>query len=138
MLETYSQNVNVATNVAIPFNNVSIEKGCTATKTAPTTIALNKCGVYSIEFDATVAAQTTTGGTATVQMSKNNVLQSQALAQTSSTSTTDLKSISFNTLVQVNENNSDCCCASPTLIQFINTGIPATFVQCNVTVTKLC
>jgi hypothetical protein len=137
MLETYSQNISVAQNVAIPFNNVSIEKGCTAEKTAPTTIALNKCGVYMVEFDAVVASSGTSGNVV-VQMSKDDVLQPQAFTATTSTGATDVESISFLTLVQVAKNNSNCCCASPTILKFMNTGIAANFIQANATVTKIC
>lgn len=137
MLETYSQNITVDQNTAIPFNNVSIKKGCTATKSALNTIQLNKCGVYMIAFDAS-AATSSTSGNIIVQMSKNDTLQPQALAENTSTSTTDVESLSFVTLVQVPENNSCRCCDSPTVIRFVNTGISATFIQANVTVTKIC
>lgn len=137
MLETYSQNITVQQNTAIPFNNVSIEKGCTATKTATNTIALNKCGVYIVEFDA-VASTTGTAGNIVVQMSKNNILQPQALTATASTAATDVQALGFKTLVQVQNNNSNCCCSSPTVLRFENTGIAATYVQANVVVTKIC
>ena len=39
MLEAYSTNIAVATNSAIPFNNVTIEKGCTAKLAAAATIS---------------------------------------------------------------------------------------------------
>lgn len=138
MLETYSQNITVNANTAIPFNSVSIQKGCTATKSDTSTIQLNKCGVYMIEFDASASASGTATGNIIVQMSKDNVLQAQALTEANSTATTDIESMSFTTLVQVSENNSCKCCASPTVISFMNTGIEATFVQANVTVTKIC
>lgn len=137
MLETYSQNITVAQNVAIPFNNVSIKKGCTATKTATNTIALNKCGVYMIAFDAS-GSTTGTSGNIVVQMSKDDTLQPQALTAAASTATADIEALSFVTLVQVSENNSCRCCDSPTIIRFVNTGVPTTFVQANVTVTKIC
>lgn len=138
MIETYSQNVTVPINTAIPFNSTSILKGCTATKSAPDTIQLNKCGVYMVSFDATAAASGTTIGNITVQLAKDGVLQPQALSTTASTATTDVESISFVTLVQVSENNSCRCCDSPTLITFRNTGVEATFTQANVVVTKIC
>jgi hypothetical protein len=138
MLETYSQNVSVTTNTAIPLNSVPLQKGCTAVRTGTTSIQLNKCGVYMVGFDATATISGTATGNITVQMMKNGTLQPQALTTTSSTSATDLESISFNTLVQVSESNSCKCCDSPTVISFINTGVGATFTQVNVTVTKIC
>ena len=46
MLEIYSENITVGANSPIPFNNVSIKKGCTAVLSAPATVQFNKCGVY--------------------------------------------------------------------------------------------
>lgn len=138
MLETYSQNITVQQNVAIPFNNVSIQKGCTASKTAPNTIELNKCGVYMVEFDGVASVTGSTAGNIVVQMSKNDTLQPQALTANTSTGPTDVEAISFTTLVQVSENNSCRCCDSPTVLRFVNTGVAATFVQANVVVTKIC
>ena len=123
MLEAYSSNVAVTANSAIPFNSVSIEKGCTARLTSPTTIELNKCGVYMVECDVSTTAATT------IQLSKDGVLQPQAI----STGT----SPSFLTLVQVDKNNSCCACSSPVVLRVINT-VAGTLTDANIVVTKLC
>ena len=137
MLETYSQNITVLQNTAIPFNSTSIRKGCTAVKTDVNTIELNKSGIYMVSFDA-VASTSTASGNIVVQMSKNGTLQPQAITATTSTGTTDIESLSFVTLVQVSEDNSCSCCDSPVILKFLNTGIGATYVQANVVVTKIC
>lgn len=137
MLETYSQNITVLQNTAIPFNSTSIRKGCTAVKTDVNTIELNKSGIYMVSFDA-AASTSTTSGNIVVQMSKNGTLQPQAITATTSTGTTDIESLSFVTLVQVSEDNSCNCCDSPVILKFLNTGIGATYVQANVVVTKIC
>lgn len=137
MLETYSQNITVLQNTAIPFNSTSIRKGCTAVKTDVNTIELNKSGIYMVSFDA-VASTSTTSGNIVVQMSKNGTLEPQAITATTSTGTTDIESLSFVTLVQVSEDNSCNCCDSPVILKFLNTGIGATYVQANVVVTKIC
>lgn len=137
MLETYSQNLSVLTNVAISFNNTPIEKGCTSVKTDVNTIALNKEGVYMVSFDASAAASTTPGNI-TVQMTKDGTFVPQALTTNSSTASTDIESLSFVTLVQVNRNNSCRCSDAPVILRFINTGVPATFTQANVVITKIC
>ena len=124
MLESYVLNVAVGANSAIPFNSDSIVKGCTATHSAPSTIELNKCGVYMVAFDGVASASTT------VQLTKDGVAQPQA----QSTGT----AISFVTLVQVDRNNSRCnCCESPVVLRFLNTNA-VTFTNANVTVTKVC
>lgn len=123
MLEAYSSNIAVTADSAIPFNSVSIEKGCTARLTSPTTIELNKCGVYMVECDVSTATATT------IQLSKDGVLQPQAI----STGT----SPSFTTLVQVDKNNSCCACSSPVVLRVINT-VAGTLTDANIVVTKLC
>ena len=122
MLEAYSLNQTVGANTAIPFNNTSIKKGCTAELSGVSSISLNKCGVYMIAFDGVAGTATT------VQLYKDGVAQPQA----QSTGT----AISFVTLVQVDHNNCGCC-SSPVTVRLVNT-TAATFTNCNVCVTKVC
>jgi len=123
MLEAYSLGVSALAGAAIPFNNVTVEKGCTAVLASPATIQLNKCGVYMVAADASAA------DAATIQLYKDGVAQPQA--QSTGTSP------SFTTLVQVSRSNNDCACSSPTLIQVRSAGA-ATFTDANIVVTKVC
>ena len=124
MLEAYSINAVVGSLEPIPFNNVTIKKGCTAELSGTSTIQLNKCGVYMIAFDCSSATATT------VQLYKNGVAQDQA--QGTGTH------VAFTTLVQVSENNSNCPCSSPTTVQILNASeTEATLTNANVTVTKI-
>lgn len=135
MLEVYSLNVEVAENSAIPLNNVSIQKGCTAVNSAPATIQLDRCGVYMVSCDCSAVPED--AGLMAIQMYKNGVAQPQA--QASSTGETgDTTTMGFQTLVQVSENNTNCCCSSPTLLQIFNVGVEATYSNINVCVTKIC
>jgi hypothetical protein len=127
VLEAYSQNISVQQNVAIPFNNTSIDKGCAIEKAGTATINLNKCGVYEVCFDAVLSTAGTSG----------NVAQPQAMSAATSAATASIVALSFTTLVQVSEDNSNCCCSSPTTLQFMNIGPAATFVLANVTVKKI-
>lgn len=122
MLEAYSLNVEVAADTAIPFQNVSLKKGCTAELSGTNTIALNKCGVYMVSVDASAEASTT------IQLYKDGV----AIPQAQSTGLTP----SFVTLVQVPENNSCCPCASGVSLKVVNT-TAATFTNANIVVTKV-
>lgn len=122
MIESYSTNITVEANANIPFNSTSLQKGCTVTKTAPDTFALNKCGVYMVECDVSSSASTT------IQLVKDGVLQPQA----QSTGLTP----SFTTLVQVKDNNTCCPCSSPTIIQVRNT-VAGTLTDANIVVTKI-
>lgn len=125
MLETYSLNVTVPSETAVPFNTVSIQKGCTATKQSPTTIALNKCGVYMVSCDCTAAT------TATIQLYKDGVAQPQAQGVGATPG--------FVTLVQVDRNNSNYCCSSPVTLEVMNNGDAAvTYDNINLCVTKIC
>lgn len=124
MIEVYSLNVDVDTMSPIPFNNVTLKKGCTAELSGTSTIQLNKCGVYMIACSCSSATATT------IQLYKNGVAQDQA----QSTGTTP----AFVTLVQVNENNSNCPCSSPTTVQILNVDdATATLTDVNVVVTKV-
>lgn len=122
MLEAYSLNVDVSATSAVPFNATSLIKGCTAKLSAPTSIELNKCGVYMVSFDGVASAATT------VELYKDGVVQPQA----QSTGTT----LHFTTLVQVDKNNTGCPCTSPVTLQVMNE-TAATFFIANIVVTKL-
>lgn len=135
MLEAYSTNIAVATNSAIPFNNVTIEKGCTAKIESSATITLNKAGVYMIEVDA--AGIPTSAGVMSIQLSKDGILQPQAQSAVTG-ATTDVDNMSFTTLIQVKEDNTCSCCTSPTIVRVVNTGVPATYNIANICVTKIC
>lgn len=122
MLEAYSLNVEVAVDSPIPFQNVSLKKGCTAELSGVSTIKLNKCGVYMVAVDASSA------DAVTIQLYKDGVLQPQAQSTGSS--------VSFVTLVQVTENNSCCPCSTPVSLQVV-TDTATTFINANITVTKI-
>lgn len=123
MLEVYGTNITVEANSPIAFEGTSVKKGCTAVLESPNTIQLNKCGVYMVAFDASAAAADT------VQMFKNGVAQPQAQGTGTNPS--------FVTLVQVDHNNTDCCCSSPVNLQFVPT-TAGTLTNANVSVTKIC
>ena len=135
MFEGYSLNKEVAANTAISFDNVTIQKGCTATLQGTSTIQLNKCGVYMVEVDASVT--NADAAEVTMQLYKSGIAQSQGQASASivAGNTTPL---SFTTLVQVPTNNSSCCCVSPVTIQVINAGEAVTYSNVNIVVTKVC
>ena len=122
MLEAYSLNIAVEADSNVVFNSTSLQKGCTAERTAPDTFTLNKCGVYMVSIDASAEASTT------LQLYKDGVAQPQAQA-------TGLNP-SFVTLVQVGKNNSCCPCASGTTIQVRNS-VATTLTDANITITKV-
>ena len=123
MLEVYSTEVEVAADSAVPFQNVSLKKGCTAESSGSNTITLNKCGVYMVSCDASAEASTT------IQLYKNGIAQPQAQGTGATPA--------FVTLVQVPENNSCCPCASGVSLQVMNT-TATTLTNVNVVVTKVC
>lgn len=138
MLEAFTKNEIVAADTAIPFRNVSIHKGCGETINN-SSITLNKCGVYKIDVDASAYAGT---GTATsIQLMRDGVLVPQAYSvEGLSTATTPdaatPNSMHFSTLVQVDKNNGPCPCMSGVNVSVIS-GTAATFVQCNICITKV-
>ena len=72
MLESYSLNAITSADSPIPFNNTTIEKGCTVTISGPASIQLNKRGIYMVSFNAVSSAAST------VQLYKNGVAVPQA------------------------------------------------------------
>lgn len=124
MLEAYSTNIDVATTTPVPFETTTIQKGQTAVLMSPSSIALNKCGVYMVSVNASSEAEST------IELTKDGIVQPQA--QSSGTNPC------FTTLVQVPNSNTNCCCSSPTLLQLINTGAAAVFTNVNIVVTKVC
>lgn len=124
MLEAYSLSITVPSDAAVPFNSTSIIKGCTATHPSANTFELNKCGVYKVSVDASLTAS------GTLQLFKNGIAQPQAQATGTNPS--------FVTLVQVSENNTACCCTSPTTLQVVNTGSDATVTNVNIVIDKIC
>lgn len=134
MLQAYSLNTTVAADTAIPFNTIRLEKGCTARLVSPTTVQLNKAGVYCIKVNASI--EPTAVGDVSIQLSKDGVLLPDA--QSIATGAVgDLESLSFDTLVQVPTNNSCACYVSPTTLQVIN-GPAATYDNITISVTKVC
>ena len=136
MIESYSQNVTVLADSAIPFNSTSIQKGCTSIKSGTTTFELNKCGVYMVSFDVSVIA--TEIGEISIQLRKDGVLQPQAITEVTAADTTSIHPLSFVTLVQVKDNNSCKCCDGGVTIEIVNTGVGITASQANVVITKIC
>ena len=122
MLEVYSVNLAVTEDEAVPFQNVSVKKGCTAELSGTSTIKLNKCGVYMVAVDASAEATTT------LQLYKDGVAQPQAQSTGGSPA--------FVTLVQVSDSNSCCPCSEPVSLQVLNS-TATTLTNVNCTVTKI-
>lgn len=138
MVNSYTNtNLAVITNEAITFNNNSVQTGCTVTHSAGSaTFALNKPGFYFVTFNG-IAAATEAIGDITVQLQQNGVNVPGALTTASSTTVlTDIESLNFSTIIQV---KPSCCAVDNNVnLTLVNTGVPATFSNVNVVITKLC
>ena len=136
MLEAYSLNVEVAQNDSIPFNNISLAKGCSAVLSAPGTVQFNKSGVYMVDVDASIAS--TAAGQVSIQLAKQGILEPGAIAVASAAAST-VTPLNITSLIQVNRNNQPCCCSSsPVTLQVINTGQAGTYPIAHVVITKVC
>lgn len=136
MIQSYSQNVAVPAASSIPFNN-TFQKGCAVEQAGAASFQLNRKGLYLVHFDASAFASTAAGNIS-VQLFKDGVADPGGFAQASSTADTDIESLSFETHVQVPCDNTCACNVSPVIIQIRNVDVPATFIQANVVITKLC
>jgi len=135
MLQVYSSNLDVAANIAFPFNNQTVNKGCADVLSAPATIQLNQRGVYLVEVDG--FATGTAAGANTVQLYVNGVAYPQAVSSFTTAADT-IANYGFKTFVQVVNNNCKCnCVSSPTVLQVLNGEQPLTDAHINVVVTKI-
>lgn len=137
MLQVYSSNLAVEANAAFPFNNIVVDKGCGETLSAPSTIQLNKRGIYLVEMDGFATPDAATD--VSVQLMVNGVAQPQAISSFTPASITDTRTFGFKTLVRVLENNCNCnCLTSPTTLQFMNGATAISDAHINVVITKIC
>lgn len=138
MIQAYSNNITVGTAQAIPFSAVSLVKGCSVEQQNLTTFIFNKRGIYLVSVDAT-ANTSGTSGNIVLQLSKNGIARPEAFTSAASTAVADVESLSFEILVQVEDDNALCCCSKePTTIQIQNAGVAAQFGHINIVITKLC
>lgn len=137
MIEAYSSNITVLANQPVPFNSVSIAKGCCVTQRALNTFVFNECGVYEVHFDASAAVSGADAENIQLQLYKDGVPQPQANTIANSTSTTDVEAMGFTTFVQVPKDNIPCCGSTPTTIQIMNGAAEAVLTTANITIRKV-
>lgn len=137
MLQLYSDGLTVAAGAAIPLNNITYSKGCSATHNAPATISLNTRGVYLVKADA--YGSVTAAGEFGIQFAVNGVPQLDAISE-ATVAPGDNVAVSTQCIVTVAQTDCPCNCTSaPTTVQLINpTTAEATDAHYNVIVTKLC
>lgn len=133
MVQAYSENITVNTGGVIPFNNVVIEKGSTATMVNNST-QLNAKGVYEVKFNASFTPAE--AGDIIVQLYINGLPYAPAKTTVSATVGNSF-SIPFQTLVPVSHNTTPCCCSLPDVLTVVCTGVGVTG-SANIVVTKIC
>lgn len=133
-LYAYTQaSQSVGVNLPVAFNN-NQKTGCSIELETPNIIELCNSGLYLVEFNGS-AATSETAGDITVQLQRNGVNVSGALATNTSSATTDIESLSFSTIIDV----LPSCCAvnNQTSLSVVNTGIAATFANVAINIVKL-
>lgn len=139
MLQMYTEVAvgrNVKEDSAIVFDNKTIQTGCTATANTPSnTITLNKAGFYRVDFNAVISNNEASNELIGIIMERNGVEVNDAQTGATSSSTSDVKALSFSTLVRVRPN----CGAvdNTTRLQFKVIGSDALIYFANVLVTKI-
>lgn len=138
MLYAYTtSNTAYTAGQTLSFVTTGIQTGCTAVKTSPTTIALNKPGYYMIHFNADLFSTTGTGGNVSATLFVNGEAYPAAEATISSTATTDVENIAFTAIVRV-EPNCGCDTANtPTQLTVVNGTVAATYSNTAITITKI-
>ena len=133
MVQAYSDNITASTNSIIPFTNVIIEKGSTATM-VNNSIQLNAKGVYEVKFNASFTPAE--AGDITIQLYINGLPYAPAKVTVSATVGNSF-SIPFQTLVPVSHNTTPCCSSLPDVLTVMCTGVGVSGSD-NIVVTKIC
>lgn len=135
MLNAYSNSLTIPANRIVPFSSVHVLKGSAVTL-MNSTIQLNKKGAYLVTFD--VQGLPSEAGLFTVEMTRNGVVQSDAIINIPSTLVSVGISGSLTTIVTVPDDNTKCCFTSPVELEFLNAGVGIANAHVSVTVTKIC
>lgn len=136
MLNAYSNGQTLAAGDVFPLQVPALVKGRTAVLSGNGTIQLNARGVYMVQ--ATFYGLPAAAGDVVVSMTKDGVVQPQAVVTSPNGLTTTGVAVSLSTLVQVQHDNGSCCCSAPTLLQFINSGVGLSKAGASVVVTRIC
>ena len=134
MLQVYSSNLAVEANTPFIFNNVVVDKGCGERLSSPSTITLEKRGIYLVEMDGFATPDAATE--ASIQLQVNNVAQPQAITTFVPAAVTDTRTFGFKTFVRVLENNCNYLTTPMTLI-FMNGNTALTDAHINVVITQI-
>ena len=135
MISSYNTTTQaVLTDGIVNFTTDRITTGCTSTRDG-NTFQLNKPGYYYVTFNATAAATTATGEL-TVELYNNGVAVPGAVASVTTATAGANSNYAFSTIIRV----PPSCCAVTNLgrLTVVNTGIPATYTNANINITKLC
>lgn len=136
MFQGYSSNLTVAANTAFPFNNTVIDKGNAEALSAPSSIQLNRRGVYLVKVDGYATGSEATAGS--VQLYANGVAQPQAISEFT-LATGEITNFGFSTVIKVTTNNCPCnAITSPTILQLMNGDSAITNGHVNILITRLC
>ena len=92
-------------------------------------------GVYMVHVDA--CGEAAAAGDISLQLQRNGVAQPAAIS-TVTGAVGEIDTLHFEDLVQVSEDNTPCCCTSPTELQIVTGEIGINELHINVIVTKLC
>lgn len=136
------ENQTLANGVPATFTKIYVDDGVSIStpltnNTSSTTIYLNKKGRYLVQFNA-VAVENGTAGEVAMQVYRNGVAVPSAYSASYSTSTTDSRAISSQTIIEVN-NVCPCCGNGVDKIPltFVNVGVDAIYSYVSVTIIKL-
>lgn len=139
MLSAYTNSSTaLAVDDLLPYKTINIKRGISISLTpGSTTINLVRAGRYSVTIDATVSTPDA-AGVVTIELYRNNIAVPGATASETTTTTTDIHSLHFTTLIEVD----DVCRYAGTGVSVIpltikNTGVAATYTNINITIVRL-
>lgn len=135
MINSYiNTSKTVAANTAIPFDNNSVYTNCLITHDeGSSSFKINKPGYYMVVFNGDATNAT---GNVQVELFYNNTQVAGAEASATAGALTDIINLKFSTIIKVLPN----CPMSGVFqnLNFINSGVEATFTNANVIIKKIC
>ena len=136
MLQTYNDSEQtLAAGSNVIFGQNTIQKGYTVThEQGDTDIHLNAPGIYKIEFDAVVTSTTDASASVVLSLNNNNEQVDGAYVEATPQSDTDLRSVSFTTLVRVPRS---CCIVNNNGNLTIQTKDAVQVVYANLVATRI-
>lgn len=119
----------IAADGVLPLTTI-VRRRCSSIQQSNDSIILNAPGYYKVSVTATLTAPA--AGDVTIALRQNGLdVQGATASTTITTADTEVRSVSFNTIIRVT------CAAVPTILTLVNTGVGITTSNIAITVSYI-